>query len=202
MFLGAGLRLGLPSHPASRRRSCLRLGVAPPLPPGDSHPQSIAHAGRTQARRLRRRGRGWVGRPTRLPARADPACCARPYVRARGCRPGGRGGRRTPRRLHETPTQGYIRERGESSTSPSDVGGIGHVAPVPSRPLPRRCEQGRSLSGDHRSRVVTASLLIRRGAEAARVDAGCASPRGCRASAGPARRVRRSRPRSAARARR
>src|SRR5262249_36552432 len=28
VFLGAGLRLGLPSHPASRRRSCLRLGVS------------------------------------------------------------------------------------------------------------------------------------------------------------------------------
>jgi hypothetical protein len=27
VFLGAGIRLGLPSHPASRRRSCLRLGV-------------------------------------------------------------------------------------------------------------------------------------------------------------------------------
>src|SRR3712207_2963665 len=27
VFLGAGVRLGLPSHPASRRRSCLRLGV-------------------------------------------------------------------------------------------------------------------------------------------------------------------------------
>src|ERR1700712_4737158 len=28
VFLGAGIRLGLPSHPASRRRSCLRLGVS------------------------------------------------------------------------------------------------------------------------------------------------------------------------------
>src|SRR5918997_5925758 len=28
VFLGAGVRLGLPSHPASRRRSCLRLGVS------------------------------------------------------------------------------------------------------------------------------------------------------------------------------
>src|SRR5947207_13893895 len=28
VFLGAGLRLGLPSHPAPRRRSCLRLGVS------------------------------------------------------------------------------------------------------------------------------------------------------------------------------
>src|SRR5580704_17591787 len=28
VFLGAGFRLGLPSHPASRRRSCLRLGVS------------------------------------------------------------------------------------------------------------------------------------------------------------------------------
>src|SRR3954453_18894833 len=28
VFLGAGVRLGLPSHPASRRRSCLQLGVS------------------------------------------------------------------------------------------------------------------------------------------------------------------------------
>jgi hypothetical protein len=28
VFLGAGFGLGLPSHPASRRRSCLRLGVS------------------------------------------------------------------------------------------------------------------------------------------------------------------------------
>src|SRR5215471_10282831 len=28
VYLGAGIRLGLPSHPASRRRSCLRLGVS------------------------------------------------------------------------------------------------------------------------------------------------------------------------------
>src|SRR5438046_10732121 len=28
VFLRAGLRVGLPSHPASRRRSCLRLGVS------------------------------------------------------------------------------------------------------------------------------------------------------------------------------
>src|SRR5947209_4745421 len=28
VFLGAEVRLGLPSHPASRRRSCLRLGVS------------------------------------------------------------------------------------------------------------------------------------------------------------------------------
>src|SRR5437763_6958177 len=28
VFLGAGVRLGLPSHPASRRRSWLRLGVS------------------------------------------------------------------------------------------------------------------------------------------------------------------------------
>src|SRR5437868_13707689 len=28
VFLGAEVRLGVPSHPASRRRSCLRLGVS------------------------------------------------------------------------------------------------------------------------------------------------------------------------------
>src|ERR1022692_2672 len=28
VLLGAGICLGLPSHPASRRRSCLRLGVS------------------------------------------------------------------------------------------------------------------------------------------------------------------------------
>src|SRR5260370_36942320 len=41
VFPGAGFRLGLPSHPASRRRSCLRLGVSTtsssrgPSPPMD-----------------------------------------------------------------------------------------------------------------------------------------------------------------------
>jgi hypothetical protein len=67
VFLGAGLRLGLPSHPASRPHSCLRLGVSTTSsPPGDSHPQSIAHAGRTQdappraARRVVVRFRNWV----------------------------------------------------------------------------------------------------------------------------------------------
>jgi hypothetical protein len=50
VFPGAGIRLGLPSHPASRRRSCLRLGVSTTSSSRGLPPQSIAHAGRTQGR--------------------------------------------------------------------------------------------------------------------------------------------------------
>jgi hypothetical protein len=49
--LGSRVRLGLPSHPTSRRRSCLRLVVRVTSSTGDSHPQAAAHAGRTTARR-------------------------------------------------------------------------------------------------------------------------------------------------------
>src|SRR5712672_736562 len=53
VFLGAGIRLGLPSHPASQRRSCLRLGVSTTsssrgLPPPSDRPcraySRVAHA--------------------------------------------------------------------------------------------------------------------------------------------------------------
>ena len=45
--LGSRVRLELPSHPASRRRSCLRLMVRAISSTADSHPQAAAHAGRT-----------------------------------------------------------------------------------------------------------------------------------------------------------
>lgn len=48
VYLRSRVRLGLPSHPASRRRSCLRLVVRAISPTGDSHPQAAAHAGRTR----------------------------------------------------------------------------------------------------------------------------------------------------------
>src|SRR5947209_1050623 len=56
VFLGAEVRLGLPSHPASRRRSCLRLGVSTTsssrgLPPPIDRPCRAY-----SRRRLRRRG--------------------------------------------------------------------------------------------------------------------------------------------------
>src|SRR2546423_11431808 len=59
VFLGAGVRLGLPSHPASRRRSCLRLGVSTTsssrgLPPPIDRPcraYSSAAFGRRRGRR-------------------------------------------------------------------------------------------------------------------------------------------------------
>jgi hypothetical protein len=62
VFLGAGIRLGFPSHPASRRRSCLRLGVSTTTSSRDFHHQSIAHAGHTQAPR-----RAAPADPTDLP---------------------------------------------------------------------------------------------------------------------------------------
>src|SRR5215471_21170333 len=62
VFLGAGLRLGLPSHPASRRRSCLRLGVSTTSssrglsPPSDRPCRAYSRAAPAapQARRQRR----------------------------------------------------------------------------------------------------------------------------------------------------
>jgi hypothetical protein len=70
VFLGAGFRLGLPSHLASRRRSCLRLRVSTTSSSRDFHPQAIAHAGRTQGCAWRRRWPGvsaglwpWEARP-------------------------------------------------------------------------------------------------------------------------------------------
>ena len=81
VFLGAGIRLGLPSHPASRRRSCLRLGVSTTSssrglsPPSDrpcraySRRRLAAPLARPQRRALpwrparRTPGRILVGRP-------------------------------------------------------------------------------------------------------------------------------------------
>jgi hypothetical protein len=65
--LGSRFRLRLPSHPASRRRSCPRLVVAVICSTGDSHPRAAAHAGRTRARPpgggLKRRSKGSSGGP-------------------------------------------------------------------------------------------------------------------------------------------
>src|SRR5207248_1725401 len=56
--LGAGLRLGLPSHPASRRRSCLRLGVSTTSSSRGLSPPSDRPCRAYSRRRLRRR---WPG---------------------------------------------------------------------------------------------------------------------------------------------
>jgi hypothetical protein len=66
--LGAGVRLGLPSHPASRRRSCLRLGVST-TSSSRGPPPPINRPCRAYSRhRLRRREftsrRNPSGRPT------------------------------------------------------------------------------------------------------------------------------------------
>ena len=47
VFLGSRFRLRLPSHPASRRRSCPWLVVGVISSTGDSHPRAAGHAGRT-----------------------------------------------------------------------------------------------------------------------------------------------------------
>jgi hypothetical protein len=47
VFLGSRLRLRLPSHPASRRRSCPWLVVGVISSTGDLHPRAAGHAGRT-----------------------------------------------------------------------------------------------------------------------------------------------------------
>ena len=47
VFLGSRFRLRLPSHPASRRRSCPWLVVGVISSTGDLHPRAAGHAGRT-----------------------------------------------------------------------------------------------------------------------------------------------------------
>ena len=55
VYLGAGVCLGFLPTPPHDDAVASGSQLAPPLPPGDFHPQSIAHAGRTQARHSRRR---------------------------------------------------------------------------------------------------------------------------------------------------
>src|SRR5437660_9659942 len=90
VFLGAEVRLGLPSHPASRRRSCLRLGVSTTscsrgLPPPIDRPcRAYSSAPPAVART-------WLAYASPSPARrSDSARCARPGGRARAGRPCGR----------------------------------------------------------------------------------------------------------------
>jgi len=76
VFLGAGLCLGLPSHPASRRRSCLRLGVSTTsssrgLPPPSDRPCRAYSRRRRSASPLARLLRRALPREAR-PAQAGP----------------------------------------------------------------------------------------------------------------------------------
>ena len=57
-FLGAGCASGFLPTPPHDDAVASGSELASPLPPGDFHPQSIAHAGRTQERRPRRRRPG------------------------------------------------------------------------------------------------------------------------------------------------
>ena len=61
VFPGAGFRLGLPSHPASRRRSCLRLGVSITSSSRGLSPPSDRPCRAYSRRRLRRRWPGVSG---------------------------------------------------------------------------------------------------------------------------------------------
>ena len=65
VFLGSRFRLRLPSHPASRRRSCPWLVVGVISSTGDSHPRAAGHA-----RRTGRDGHCWPP-PARIPACAS-----------------------------------------------------------------------------------------------------------------------------------
>ena len=76
VFLGAGFRLGLPSHPASRRRSCLRLGVSTTSSSRGLSPPSDRPCRAYSRRRLRRRVRRSPRRA--LPGEARPARPRRP----------------------------------------------------------------------------------------------------------------------------
>src|SRR5262249_35334591 len=80
VFLGAGLRLGLPSPPATRRRSCLRLGVSTTSSSRGLSPPIDRPCRAYSRRRLRRR---WPGvsaglRPWGGPAVARRAAAAEP----------------------------------------------------------------------------------------------------------------------------
>ena len=74
VFLGAGIRLGLPSHPASRRRSCLRLGVSTTSssrglsPPSDRPCRAYSRAAPLRAPRAAASARPlpWEARPARV----------------------------------------------------------------------------------------------------------------------------------------
>ena len=80
VFLGAGIRLGLPSHPASRRRSCLRLGVSITSssrglsPPSDRPCRAYSRRRRCAPPRPAALGSGCgLGRPTRPGAPGNSA---------------------------------------------------------------------------------------------------------------------------------
>jgi hypothetical protein len=74
VYLGAGIRLGLPSHPASRRRSCLRLGVSTTSSSRGLPPPSDRPCRAYSRRRLRCRWPGVSARaqPLPRPARRTP----------------------------------------------------------------------------------------------------------------------------------
>jgi hypothetical protein len=67
VFLGSRFRLRLPSHPASRRRSCPWLVVGVISSTGDLHPRAADHAGRTG------RDRRYQRPPAQIPACASNA---------------------------------------------------------------------------------------------------------------------------------
>src|ERR1700750_2548246 len=78
VFLGAGIRLGLPSHPASRRRSCLRLGVSITSssrglsPPSDRPCRAYSRRRLTAPlARRQRRALPWEARPAHAGPHAD-----------------------------------------------------------------------------------------------------------------------------------
>ena len=94
VFLGAGFRLGLPSHPASRRRSCLRLGVSttsssrklspPKRSPMPGVPKSAALCAAARRRpagsafgRFARRGPRRPVRSAPTDQASSPACASR-----------------------------------------------------------------------------------------------------------------------------
>src|SRR5947207_14861762 len=83
VFLGAGIRLGLPSHPALRRRSCLRLGVSITSSSRGLSPPSDRPCRAYSRRRLRRRRPGVsgglsLGRPARRTPGHHPRPPAQP----------------------------------------------------------------------------------------------------------------------------
>ena len=119
--------------------------LAPPLPPGDFHPQSIAHAGRTQGATFG--GVRSTTATTSLSHRPDPRYCARPHGRARS-RPGRlaqiplvRGARLVLRR-ESCPLSALPHDVGPAQSDRSTVEHVAHVGVPALDEGPAACNHG------------------------------------------------------------
>jgi hypothetical protein len=164
VFLGAGIRLGLPSHPASRRRSCLRLGVSITSSSRGLSPPSDRPCRAYSRRRLRRR---WPG----VSARAQPLVEARPAHAGPHARRARRSRRLIRARKQAQHTAVFLTEPLSSSRAPHQwrpfgpSHAIGSRRPLTRRPLPWIPAPTRKSGQDQE----TEPPLTQRGAQVNRV---------------------------------